>query len=286
MDARTTIVIATRDRRHRILGTLATIRRSLPDVPIIVVDDASVDGTADAVRREHPDVTVLSNERSLGAAARNVGVLEATSPFVAFADDDSWYAEDAFELAAGVFAANPGVGLIAGNVTVEPGGRPDPTNRAMARSPLVDDRLPGPEVLGFIACGAIVRREAFLEVGGFDPRLHIGGEEELLALDLRTAGWRSVYVDAVSAHHQPEATDLRPGRRRRLARNRVWTAWLRRPLGVAVAVTARTAAAAVTDRDERAGLVAALRGIPGVLLDRRPVPPEVERAKRSVERSG
>jgi hypothetical protein len=49
--------------------------------------------------------------------------------------------------------------------------------------------LPGPPVLGFIACGGIVRRAAFLEVGGFNSRLGVGGEEELLAVDLTARGW-------------------------------------------------------------------------------------------------
>ncbi len=65
----------------------------------------------------------------------------------------------------------------------------------MEHSPLpVEPDLPGPPVLGFLACAAIVRRKAYLEVGGFDPRMMIGGEEELLAADLASAGWGLAYV--------------------------------------------------------------------------------------------
>jgi GT2 family glycosyltransferase len=280
------IVVITRNRRDRVLDTLPRLRAASPDAPLIVVDDASEDDTAGAVRSRHPEVTVLRNETNLGAAARTVGVRAARTAYVAFADDDSWYAPGALELAAAILDGDDRIGLVVGAVTVEPGGHPDPINAVLAASPLRDHGLPGPQVLGFIACAAVVRRAAYLAVGGFDPRLQIGGEEELLALDLATAGWRCVHVEGLGAHHHPDARDPRPGRRQRLARNRVWTAWLRRPAGVAAAVTARTAATAVRDTDERAGLVAAVRGLPHVLRDRRPLPAEVERAKRTVERSG
>ena len=53
---------------------------------------------------------------------------------------------------------------------------------------------PAAPLLSFIACGAIVRRAAVLEAGGFDARLGIGGEEELLAWDLAARGWLMSYV--------------------------------------------------------------------------------------------
>jgi GT2 family glycosyltransferase len=80
----------------------------------------------------------------------------------------------------------------------------------MADSPLQPaDDLPGPPLLGFIACGAVVRRDAFLEVGGFDARLGVGGEEELLALDLAARGWGLAYVDEVVAHHYPSPSRVK-----------------------------------------------------------------------------
>jgi hypothetical protein len=105
----------------------------------------------------------------------------------------------------------------------------------MADSPLQPaDDLPGPPLLGFIACGAVVRRDAFLEVGGFDARLGVGGEEELLALDLAARGWGLAYVDEVVAHHYPSPSRDPADRRRLLVRNALWSAcsaarWVVRP---------------------------------------------------------
>jgi GT2 family glycosyltransferase len=142
------------------------------------------------------------------------------------------------------------------------------------------DDLPGPPLLGFIACGAVVRRDAFLEVGGFDARLGVGGEEELLALDLAARGWGLAYVDEVVAHHYPSPSRDPADRRRLLVRNALWSAWLRRPLGGAARQTAHLAALAVHQPGAWPGVLLAMGGLPWVLRERRPVPRDLEAAIR------
>lgn len=277
------IVTITRDRRSRILDNLPRLL-SLPEEPeVIVVDDASTDGTVQAVRQRFPEVRVIPLSRSLGAAGRNVGVEHATAPYVAFADDDSWWEPGALEHATKVLDTHPEVGLVAARVVVEPDGVDDPTNRLMANSPLRRSDLPGPELLGFVACGAVVRRSAFLSVNGFHPRFEIGGEEELVALDLARAGWHSVYVEQVVAHHAPDGGDPRPGRRRRVVRNDLWTAWLRRPLPTAFRMTAQAAGRALEDPATRQGLLEAIRGLGWVQRERDPLPPSLEAARRQLD---
>ena len=148
----------------------------------------------------------------------------------------------------------------------------------MSASPLpADPDLPGPSVLGFLACAAVVRRRAFLEIGGFDPLLFFVGEERLFAYDLATAGWHRCYVPEIIAVHDPSSR--RPSshaRRRTELRNLVLTAWMRRPPAVALAVTARMGAAGIRDGDARAALWAAAWRLPTALARRRPVPRRVE----------
>jgi N-acetylglucosaminyl-diphospho-decaprenol L-rhamnosyltransferase len=274
------VVVATRDRRDTLLATLDRLV-ALPARPrVIVVDNASADGTAAAVRARHPEVDVIALPRNLGAAARTAGVRVADAPFVAFADDDSWWEPGALRRAAEHLAGHPRLGLLAARILVGDSGRLDPTCAAMARSPLSSDvPLPGPKVLGFLACGAVVRREAYLAVGGFEGRLGIGGEEDLLAMDLASAGWALAYVEDVVAHHHPQ-TAARPGRRALVARNDLWSAWLRRPLRVALRVTL----AAARDGHGR-GFPAALRGLPWIARRRRVVPCHVERDLQRLARS-
>jgi GT2 family glycosyltransferase len=279
------IVIATRDRRE---GLLVTLGRLGCGRPVVVVDNGSRDGTPAAVRAAFPAVTVLEPGENLGAAARTVGAQALGTPVVAFCDDDSWWAPGALELAAGVFAGHPRLGLLAARVLVGDDEHLDPTCAVMAASPLAADRLPGPGVLGFVACGAVVRREAFLAVGGFDGRYGIGGEERLLALDLATAGWDLAYVAAVVAHHHPGRCGPRPGRVRRQLRNDLWSAWLRRPARSALRETARLVADAALRHPVTAagGVAAGLRGARWVARERAVVSPAVERALRSIDAVG
>jgi GT2 family glycosyltransferase len=275
-DGAVTVVVATRNRAAELDATLARLLALPEEVPVVVVDNASDHG-AQPRARHHPRVRVLELRENLGAAARTVGTRHADSPYVAFSDDDSWWAPGSLELAAALLDSHPRLALVAARILVGPEERLDPVSAAMASSPLeATPDLPGQPVLGFLACGAVVRRAAFLQVGGFHRRFGVGGEEALLALDLAATGWGLAYVDQVVAHHHPSTNRDHRGRRRAQVRNQLWLAWLRRPLGVAAGCTVRALVEALGDRDTRAGTVQALGGLPWVVRARHPVPPLVE----------
>jgi N-acetylglucosaminyl-diphospho-decaprenol L-rhamnosyltransferase len=282
-DAGVGVVIATRDRRDTLLATLDRLAALDEPPPVVLVDNGSSDGTPVAVALRHPGVRIRSLGYNAGSAARNDGVRASHTELVAFCDDDSWWAPGALAKAAGIFAAHPRLGLLAARIVVEPSGLLDPTCELMRRSPIASRGAgAGTPVLGFVACGAIVRRRAFLEAGGFHPRVGIGGEEELLALDLAAAGWELAYVDSVTAHHQPASHGRRAARGARELRNGLWTAWLRRRVGGALNSTAALSLGALREGRPQ-GLVEALRGLPWVLRERRPVSAAVEDAARAVE---
>ena len=281
-DIRTTVVIATRNRRDVLLGTLERLERLPERPPIVVADNASTDGTADAVRSRQPGVQVIELDRNAGVGARNVAVAAASTAYVALCDDDSWWAPGALRRAERLLDTHPRLALVAARVLVGPEERLDPTCAEMARSQLPGDGLPGPALLGFVACGAVIRRSAFLAVGGFEERFGVGGEEELLALELAQAGHQLAYVEEVVAHHHPPAGRDPAERRRVELRNGIWAAWLRRRPMSALIRTARLLARSA--RDPRAGLGAidALRGAAWVARNRRPLPLELDRCLRSL----
>ena len=277
------VVIATRNRGTELLGTLARLRALPERPPIVVVDNGSTDGTCELVRARHPGVRVVGLRRNWGGAARTVGARLVDSPYVAFSDDDSWWAPGALTRAVELLDRHPRLAVLAARVLVGPDQRLDPACDLMAHSPLpAAPDLPGPPVLGFVACGAVVRRAAFLEVGGFDVRLGVGGEEELLSVDLAARGWGLAYVEEVVAHHHPSPSRDPSGRRRVQVRNALWSAWLRRPLGGAARRTAHLAALAMHQPGAWAGVLLAMRGLPWVLRERRPVDRELEAALRSL----
>jgi len=272
------VVIATRDRRDELLRTLDHLA-ALPERPdVVVVDNGSSDGSPAAVARAFPTAQVVALDRNVGAAARNIGARVADTTYVAFADDDSWWAPGALGRALEHFARSPRMAVLQARILVGAEERLDPVCDVMARSPLPPaPDLPGPTLLGFVACGAIVHREAFLSVGGFDDLLFFLGEEQLVAQDLTSAGWGLAYVADVVAHHHPSPVRDPVGRRRREARNDLLATWMRRPWAVVVRSTAAALATSVRDAQVRSAVAEAAIRLPGALRRRRRLPADVER---------
>ncbi|TFV57146.1 glycosyltransferase [Geodermatophilus sp. DF01-2] len=257
------------NRREDLLATLPR-----HEAPVVLVDNASTDGTVEAVRATLPEVTVLPQEHNTGSYARTVGVEHAGTAFVAFADDDSWWAPGDLARAAEIMRAHPRLAVLNARILVGPQERLDPICAEMARSPLgTPADLPGPALLGFVACGAMVRTEAFLAVGGFDDVVRFPGEEERLALDLAAAGWGMAYVDGVTVHHHPSPRRHAPEQRRAaIWRSRLLTAVMRRPwpdVGRLVLEALRTGAPG------RRGVLRAIPEVPAALRRRRVVPERV-----------
>jgi GT2 family glycosyltransferase len=282
--ARVSVVMMTRDRREQVMTSLARLLALPERPPVILVDNASTDGTVDAVRNRFPQVTVIALDRNLGSAARNAGVRAATTPYVAFSDDDSWWAPGALTRAAAHFDGAPRLAVLAGRTLVGPQEREDPLNAVLAVSPLGRPAgLPGPAVLGFIACAAVVRREAFLAAGGFHPVIFFLGEEAVLAQDLAAAGWQLAYTDDVLAHHHPIPGPERGGRRELQLRNALLSAWLRRPWPVVARETLRIARQ-LPDPAAAGALLQTGRRLPMALRHRRRLPDPVEQQLRLLER--
>lgn len=273
-----TVVIATYNRRELLDATLLKLR-DLPERPaVVVVDNGSTDGTTERLRSRHPKVRFVALPHNVGAAARTEGVRASTTRYVAFCDDDCWWQAGAIARAVTLLDAHPEVALLNARVLVREEEHLDDACTLMASSPLPKrSACPGRAIAGFMAGASVVRCDAFLAAGGYHERYHIGAEESLLALDLLARGWEMIYLDDLVVHHHPYRADRAPERRRRMVmRNRLWTAWLRRSLPGAWRATVALARAGRRDPVARGALRDAVRGLPWVLRERRPVTPQVE----------
>ncbi|AOS64701.1 glycosyltransferase family 2 protein [Actinoalloteichus hymeniacidonis] len=274
---RITLVIITCDRREQLLETLAQVT-ALPDAaPIVLVDNASSDGTADAVAAAYPQVELIRADRNLGSLARNVAVRRIDTPYVAFCDDDTRWQPGALTRAVTLLDRHPGLASVTGRCLVEPELAEDPLTPELRASPVRGPKwLPGPALLGVMAGLSAFRVSAFRQVGGFSSRMWLGGEEELLALDLAARGWWMCWVEDMVIHHAPSR--VRNARRRRQLgiRNTLWTLWLRRPLRSVLRRSLVVLRSAPADRATLKAVLEALRGLPWVLRERQVVPVSVE----------
>jgi GT2 family glycosyltransferase len=129
-----------------------------------------------------------------------------------------------------VLDASPRVAVLSDGVPVGKSLQLDETCVRMRNSPLESRDLRGPSLTGYLAGAYAFRTDVFRAVGGYEPRLFIAGEEELVALDVLTWGGAIVYVDSMVVHHHPSRARDSRLRRRLLARNAAWISYLRLPL--------------------------------------------------------
>jgi len=222
-----TAVICAHDSAHALPDCLAALRRD--GVPALVVDNASTDATAAMAGRA--GATVLRQARNEGfGRAMNAGVAAATTEFCLLTNPDLVY--DPGAVAALMAAAGqwPDAGLLAPRL-VEPDGRVFWQARSLLAAVLTNP--PGRLVLPEGDCCApflsgaslLVRRERFLEMGGFDPQIFLFYEDDDLCRRMSDAGHALVHVQAATARHgRGRSTAPGPGR---VFRSRWHMAWSR-----------------------------------------------------------
>ncbi|GHH87648.1 glycosyl transferase [Streptomyces sulfonofaciens] len=285
-DDRVTVVVITHERKPELLRTLRLLRR-LPERPrVIVTDNGSRDGTAQAVAARFPEVELLCPGRNLGAVGRNLAVRRVRTPYVAFCDDDTWWEPGSLRRAADLLDARPGLAAVTARIVVEPSGAEDPVVAELRDSPLAGPAwLPGPALGSFLAAATVMRTDAFRRAGGFHPGLWLGGEEELLATDLLRDGWWLSYAPGLTIHHAASRSRDSTARRVLGLRNTLWFTWLRRPLVPALRRTAHLLCTVPRDGASARAVLGAAAGLPWVLRQRAPVPPELEARLAALERA-
>ncbi|WP_422749112.1 glycosyltransferase family 2 protein [Mycobacterium sp. WMMD1722] len=285
---RTTFVIASRNRADELTSVVERLLDTT-GCPVVVVDNDSRDDSAVAVRRIADSaadrVQLIELTTNRGAAGRNVGVAAARTPYVAFCDDDSWWQPDAPRIAEHTFDAYPSVGLLAARTIVLPRNEEDEFSTMLAGSPLGrHPHLPGPSILGFMSCAAIVRKAAFQAAGGFSDLLHFRGEEMLLAVDMAALGWQLCYLPSLVAVHQPsQVRATTAAQDARVLRNDVLTTWLRRPAGHCLRAAATLLGSTARDAEHARAAGEAVIRLPQVLGRRRRLPDRVENALAVLE---
>jgi len=280
------IVVLTHNRCDEVVGTLQGLQRNAPGVPLVVVDNGSSDGTAERIRHDFPQVELIRAPGNLGAAGRNLGAKAAQAEYLAFCDDDVCWLPGSLERALSLLEQHPDIAVLSARVMVGAAAMPDPACAPMARSPLPGEPDIGPALVGFMAGACVMRAEAFHAAGGYWPPLFLGSEESLLALDLLEDGWRILYAPDIAAHHHPSAARDAVGRRRLLARNALWVAWLRLPVLTALAESRRILRAVPGWRERRQILREAFGEWHLIASHRRPVGRRVCHLLSTVRKAG
>jgi glycosyltransferase involved in cell wall biosynthesis len=142
------------------------------DLEVLVVDDASTDGSVSWLRGHHPDIRVLRTETPIGAGgARNWGIEHARGELIAFLDDDDVWRSEYLEAQVENLDVNPTAVLsYADHVEIDASGRvsrPDTRALLMYASPLI--RLLAETFIHTLSV-VVCRRSGFDRFGGFDEK--------------------------------------------------------------------------------------------------------------------
>ena len=204
-------VIATFNRRHVLLKTLRHVQGcGLPasDFETLVVDNASSDGTADAVAAAFPRVRVIRLDANRGPCAKNMALRQASGEFVVFLDDDSYPEVGSLWQMIRHFQNDPKLGAAVFTIHLPNGSR---------------ECSAYPDVC--IGCGTGFRREALDEAGGLPEDFFMAAEEYDLSLRLLGSGWSVRTFGDLHVTHLKTQTSRFPSRIARLdARNNVMLA--------------------------------------------------------------
>jgi GT2 family glycosyltransferase len=203
---------------HLLPACLASLQRQTLDHDVLVVDNASTDGTPELLAREHPEVRVLRLDRNTGFAGGVQAALDATdAEFVALLNNDAVADEHWLAALVDEAQAHPEAAAVTSRMYLA--GRTPPTlnntgvvllptgygaDRDLGRAD--DVRTEAGEVFGFSGGAALLRTAAVRSAGGFPVPFFLYYEDTDTSWRLRAAGWTVRYAPGAVVHHEHSAS--------------------------------------------------------------------------------
>jgi N-acetylglucosaminyl-diphospho-decaprenol L-rhamnosyltransferase len=219
-------------------GCLSSIYAAAGDVApdVVLVDNASTDGSTEAASKAHPELRVLSNLTNRGfAAAANQGVAATTAPFVFLLNPDAEVTEGSLVSLVKIAADRPRAAVLGplvrntdGSIQASARKVPSlleslghaflgpfaPNNRFSRAYTMAEwDRSSEREVEWVSGCAMLVRREAFHAVGGFDEGYFMYVEDVDICTRLRQAGWTVLFSPELEVVHETGVSARKRSRR-------------------------------------------------------------------------
>lgn len=190
---RASFVIVNYNRRDELLLTIQKtkelISENATEYEIIVVENASTDGSAEAVRKTFPEVNLIINPVNTGAPAWNLGFAQARGDYFVILDDDS-HIVSGLEEGLLYMDHHPTIGVLALNVVSGPYTKE------------TFQWKDGDETIGFIGCGAILRRETYEKVGGYAEWMFLYVNEWEYGLRCLDAGYSVKFFENSVVEHR------------------------------------------------------------------------------------
>lgn len=187
-------VIVNYNRKDEVLLTISKTKDIIKFDPdnfeIIIIDNASTDGSAAAIKDQYPDIILIENDVNIGVPAWNIGFARAKGGYFINLDDDSQI-DAGLEEALLYLDNHPNVGVLALNIT---GGAFQ-----------TDDWNNLSEYVGFIGCGFILRKELYEKIGGFAEWIFLYTNEYEYGIRCMQVGYKIIFFSDCHVTHRTSA---------------------------------------------------------------------------------
>ncbi len=228
---RTSVIISNFNTAAILEECLSNLREVNSSLEVIVVDNASSDGSAEMVRDKFPQVILLTPGKNLGlSASYNLGLTKASGAMLLFLGSDAFPEEGTIAGVADYLTTHPEVGLATCKLILRDGsldrdahrGFPTPwtalthflsLDRIFNGSHLFDRYFLGYEDTNqpheidlCISHFMLVRKEVFDKIGGFDEDFFVYGEDVDFCYRVKEAGWKIMYLPQWQATHYKGAS--------------------------------------------------------------------------------
>jgi GT2 family glycosyltransferase len=231
------VVILNYNGRRWLPSCLSSLTRLTTPAELIVADNGSTDGSLELLCQDHPSVRVIQLGRNLGfAAGYNRALAEVERPWLALLNNDATLEADWLERLLAYAQAHPRVAILGGKLLFA--GVSGPVVQSAGASftdagtayeigwgqPDTGQYQAGGAVGAIPGAAMLIRRAAWLELGGFDPAYYAYLEDVDLCWRAWLGGHEVAYVPEAVAHHAYGASGggrLSPLRIRWMQRNRM-----------------------------------------------------------------
>ena len=217
------IILVSYNDRRRLDACLSSLQKHPPSVghEVIVVDNASSDGTRDWIAGAFPSIRLIANPENAGfSKANNLGVRESRGEFLLFLNTDTVVPPGALDSLLAKLVSDPSLGAAGPALLHGPRSYQVSFGRSvnfgaqfwqkLVLNPYHKVRLKKggkDRAVGWLSAACLLcRRTAFEQAQGFDERFFIYFEDIDLCRRLRKAGWKLVHVPAIRVFHEGGAT--------------------------------------------------------------------------------
>jgi GT2 family glycosyltransferase len=186
-----TVNILSYNRKNELRKTLTKVfDQNYKNIEVIVVDNASADGTQEMMKTEFPHVQLIESKKNRGISGWNEGFKVAKGKYIMTLDDDSYPSDNAIVRGIEEFSKEEGLGIITFNVH----------NTYTNTSETKDFFLQNPYF--FHGCGAMFRKSVIDQVGKFNELIFIYYHELDYSARVYNAGYKIKYLSDFLVYHE------------------------------------------------------------------------------------